>query len=443
MRSFFLVFLFPFFIEAQTPSLQNDSISLNLKNHLQKLTSPELKGRGISNGGANLAADYILSNFEKFGLSGNGFTLDTPYYQSFVVNEFGSLKPESFIQIDNKQYYLGRDFVSMSFQGYNQHRILNGSHRFKITKTPKSDFSIHSNKNNTFYQGNIKVSKNKDEFESASKALLSYEEFMQTNPLFTVNTLSDSIIFDIVASPILGKTLEKVKENDEVVVSFYRDVRPLPCKNLLGYLPATYNTDSTIVITAHYDHLGEIKGSIYPGANDNASGVAVLLELARIAFMEKENGWQPKVNLLFIAFSAEEAGLLGSAFFTSNPPFDLSKIKYVINLDMVGGVAKSSPEEPEKLYLYGASGVAPEVISTLINESKKHKNLTFHLDGKEKYLMASDQASFIKKGVPAVFIFSGVDENCHKPTDTIEFLSLKKMTDLTLTLISLLRNLNM
>ncbi len=441
MKSILLIFLlFPLFIAAQIPSLQSDSIITNLKNHVLFLTSPELKGRGIDNEGADLAADYIQKHFKKFALARYRFYNDSTYLQSFIVNDYSSLTPESFVQVGANKFYSGRNFVSIKFGGSAPSGILNDLHYFNIQKTKNLNFVLHSIEGTEHSKGNIRMVTSEKEFNSACKALSMYELYLKTDPLFVLNTLGDSIIFDIVASPALSKAFKQAQEKDSVTVFFKRELQALNCKNVLGYIPSANKTDSFIVFTAHYDHLGEINGNLYPGANDNASGVAVILELARIASKAIKNGWQPDVNLVFIAFSAEEVGLLGSGYFVNNPPFELSKIKIVINLDMVGGIAKNSVMEPEKLYLYHSSGVDQEIIRTIISQSEKLQNLTFDLNGKEKYLKASDQASFIKKGIPSIFIFSGVDKNCHKPTDTIDFLSFPKMTDLTLVLKRLIEN---
>ena len=102
--------------------------------------------------------------------------------------------------------------------------------------------------------------------------------------------------------------------------------------NVIGYLPGAGSTDTCLVITAHYDHLGRMgRETYFPGANDNASGVALMLDLAR-----KLKASTLKYDVYFIAFGAEEAGLIGSNYFVKNPLFPLENIKFLINLDLAG-----------------------------------------------------------------------------------------------------------
>ncbi|TKG96936.1 M28 family peptidase [Puteibacter caeruleilacunae] len=110
-------------------------------------------------------------------------------------------------------------------------------------------------------------------------------------------------------------------------------IKDYETQNVVGYIPGKVQPDSMIVIGAHYDHLGCMgKGNYFPGANDNASGVAMVLDLAR-HFMKKEN--QPDCTIWFVLFGAEEKGLLGAEHFNENLPVPKSQVKYVINFDMI------------------------------------------------------------------------------------------------------------
>jgi aminopeptidase YwaD len=109
-------------------------------------------------------------------------------------------------------------------------------------------------------------------------------------------------------------------------------IRPFEAKNIIGFLPGQHLSDSMIVFAAHYDHLGGMgKKTFFPGANDNASGVSVLLNLAKYY-----TAHPPRYKTLFIFFAGEEAGLIGSKFFTESGLIDLKKIKFLVNLDLLG-----------------------------------------------------------------------------------------------------------
>ena len=183
------------------------------------------------------------------------------------------------------------------------------------------------------------------------------------------------------------------------------------------------NAPKTIVIGAHYDHIGfGIESSLSPdlnvihnGADDNASGVALILYLADIIDSKE-------YNYLYIAFSGEEEGLWGSSYFTKNPTIDLNTISCMINLDMVGRLDK-------KLTLaVNGTGTAKEWDS-LIEESN---NLSFNLVKSESGLGASDHTSFYLIDIPSLHFFTGQHDDYHKYTDDynkVNFNGIKMIAD--------------
>lgn len=189
--------------------------------------------------------------------------------------------------------------------------------------------------------------------------------------------------------------------------------------NVIGYLDN--NAENTIVIGAHYDHLGYgSEGSLYRGkekqihngADDNASGIAVMLNL--ISKLKKKN---TNNNYLFMAFSGEEMGLLGSNFFVKNPTIDIKSVNYMINMDMVGRLKKDSA-----LAVYGV-GTSPIFKKTLEDDAKNK----FRLVLKESGVGPSDHTSFYLADIPVLHFFTGQHEDYHKPTDDIELLNYDGM----------------
>ena len=191
--------------------------------------------------------------------------------------------------------------------------------------------------------------------------------------------------------------------------------------NVLGYLDN--KASKTIVIGAHYDHLGnedgrgssldaKPDGKIHNGADDNASGVAGLLELARIY---STNQLQEKANFLFIAFSAEEAGLIGSKHFTKNPTIKLEAVSCMINMDMIGRLKDST-----NTLILGGVGTSPTWIPLLKKLNSKLKEGAFTLKFDTSGLGPSDHASFYLKDKPVLHFFSGSHSDYHKPGDDLE-----------------------
>ena len=182
--------------------------------------------------------------------------------------------------------------------------------------------------------------------------------------------------------------------------------------NVRGWLPG--QTDEYLIIGAHYDHLGlgeqfsmapSLAGTVHPGADDNASGTAGILELARY-FASRP---KPKRGILFMEFAGEELGLLGSGYYANHPEIPLAKAVTMINLDMIGRVRDG------KLYVGGvATGSTLRAeLDAVLPQFKRLK-----LDYSDSGYGSSDHTSFNAKQVPVLFFFSGLHGDYHKPSDT-------------------------
>ena len=194
--------------------------------------------------------------------------------------------------------------------------------------------------------------------------------------------------------------------------------------NVIGFINNKAKT--TIVIGAHYDHLGyggegslyrEKDKAIHNGADDNASGVAVMLNLAsRLKIKNDQAKIKDNNNYLFMAFSGEEMGLLGSNYFSKNPTIDAKSINYMINMDMVGRMKADST-----LAVYG-TGTSPMFKQTL-----KSNNDKFKLIENESGVGPSDHTSFYLIDIPVLHLFTGQHEDYHKPGDDSEKLNYEGM----------------
>ena len=189
--------------------------------------------------------------------------------------------------------------------------------------------------------------------------------------------------------------------------------------NVIGFL--NNGAKKTVVIGGHYDHLGHgIMGSlhaakdsaIHNGADDNASGIALMLDLAKEL---KRKKFSKHSNYLFIAFSGEEMGLLGSNFFCKNPTIDLETLDYMLNFDMVGRL-----DESKGLAINGV-GTSPNWKRELNKANKKSLKLVLSESGTGP----SDHTSFYLKDIPVLHFFTGQHEDYHKPSDDIEKINFK------------------
>jgi hypothetical protein len=192
-----------------------------------------------------------------------------------------------------------------------------------------------------------------------------------------------------------------------------------PVANVAAYLPGL--TDEYVVVGAHYDHLGhgeqyslapEQTGTLHPGADDNASGTAALLSLAR---------WfssQPKMKrgILFLAFAGEEIGLLGSTWYTTHPLLPLEKAVAMINMDMIGRL------RDRKLTVGGTS--SGNGLRNLVSSSGKGFPFELLMDDLAVY-GSSDHTTFKARGIPVLFFFTGLHSDYHRPTDTADRIDAK------------------
>jgi hypothetical protein len=182
--------------------------------------------------------------------------------------------------------------------------------------------------------------------------------------------------------------------------------------NVLAYLPG--KTDEYVIVGAHYDHLGRGNydslapsqiGQIHPGADDNASGTAGVLELARM-FAPMKGELQRGV--LFMSFAGEELGLLGSAYWVQHPTLPLDKAVAMLNMDMIGLI------KDDKVYIGGVG--TGSTLKPVIEQAAAKQN--FRVEYSPGGYSASDHTSFVTKHIPVLFFFSGLHSDYHKPSDT-------------------------
>lgn len=183
--------------------------------------------------------------------------------------------------------------------------------------------------------------------------------------------------------------------------------------NLFGMLPGTVERDRYVLVTAHYDHFGTRNGAVYPGADDNASGVAAMLAAARWF-----SARPPRVSLLFVAFDAEEEGLQGARYFIEHPPVPIERMSAVVNLDMVG--------RGDKNVIYVAGTTPYPALKPLVEAAAKGRPIQVRFGhdrpgvAVDDWTQSSDHGPFHDAHVP--FLYFGVEEHAdyHKPTDTAD-----------------------
>jgi aminopeptidase YwaD len=319
------------------------------KKIVQQLTSKPMWGRGYTNQGMAKAADFIISEFKSYGLKpveGKDFKQSF----SFPVNTFSG-KME--VSLNGNRLIPGKDFI-----------VMPESTGKKTKGTLQQADSV------TFVDPGQRL-------------------MIQIKDKLTWSVAQQQE--DYTGIQIDRKAVKTTPQNIELNIE-NNYVAQFSATNICALVKGTKKPDSILVISAHYDHLGGMGNEIYfPGANDNASGIAFLLTLAKYYAAHP----QP-YSIAFICFAAEEAGLLGSKYFTEHPLIPLEQIRFLINVDMVGT---------------GETGI------TVVNATLHAKEFALlnKVNDDHKYLSKinprgkaanSDHYFFTEKGVPAFFIYT-------------------------------------
>jgi hypothetical protein len=434
----------------QTTISEPDPTLENLKSHIRYLADDKLEGRRTGTHGEELARDYIIEQFKKIGLTPKG----TEYYpQSFIVNDGKQIGTASYFFINDKELIPGKDFFPFPF-----------SPNLFVEALPA--ISLQEADMPWFYDLGEILEENKDNphFDLAAH-ITSYIKKAQDRRassviLYNTSAINDKLIFDPkdraeqTQIPVLyiSKDVAQKYFSDKsasLKIKFSSDVS---IKNRLGYNVIGYidnGAPTTVILGAHFDHLGYGEDGnsmlrtgehlVHNGADDNASGTAALIELAR----KLKNSPAKGKNYLFIAFSGEELGLFGSKYFIENPTIDLSTVDYMINMDMVGRLNDSS--HVLTIGGYGTSPTWSKAISQDYFDTPKAGNKTvpdiiirFDSSGTGP----SDHTTFYRKDIPVLFYFTGLHTDYHKPTDDADKINYYGETKIIRHILSLVESLD-
>ncbi len=467
-RNFFpTIIFFIFFVgilKAQTPVSISD-----LKKHVYVLASDSLEGRRAGSRGGEKATNYILSEFEgmKLQLKGeNGL-------DCFSIESKKKPSQSSFFVSGNYHARLGNDYMpflnsycgSLSsgvvFVGYGiQEEFYNDYEKVDVNgkwvmifrgkpksdkfplETSKYDYKIRKALENGAF-GILFVApdysdQQEDIDNSWADARLHYSQkevlLLKIKRAVADSLLSGQAFLNVEKLTAICEKGETpcsfdLEINLDATVSF--DDNDLQACNIIGFLEGSDSRfkNEIIVLGAHRDHLGIAKkgvdkqADIFHGADDNASGTAGLIELAKVFSNLPE---RPKRSILFISFDAEEMGLIGSMEFLKNLPDGLqsSQIKAMINLDMIGRYQTGGLE----IIGSNSSKEGTELVKKYAKKTSMNAKIISHSD----FFYASDHANFYLKEIPVFFFFTGIHDDYHQITDTaekIDYDDMKKILD--------------
>lgn len=210
--------------------------------------------------------------------------------------------------------------------------------------------------------------------------------------------------------------------------------------NVIGVVEGTDLKDQAVVVSAHYDHVGTYDGKVYNGADDNASGVAAMLEVAQAFSAMAQNNYRPRRTMIFIAFDAKEKEMTGSAYYCKCPLYPMWQTIADLNIDAVGRVEGSPNGQADYLMLVGAGRTSSD-LQTISDSLNRLRGINLSLDYSfynseifsDVFYTFSDQYNFGKHYVPVIYYTGGLHDDLYKPTDTEELINyevLKKRTQL-------------
>lgn len=409
---------FSFAQKKKSPKLSKaDQVTVaNLQSHIGYLASDKLEGRRAGTDGERLAGEYISQKFKDAGLQPKG---DDGFYQSFEIYDGKQINNATHFIINENRLSAEKDFFPFPF-----------SKSMSIEALPsigvqESDMPwfydlkeiLEENKSNPHFDltDHIRNYSKKAKTKGASAVIIYNSSDVDDKLKFDSKDRTEKL--DIPVIYVSKEATKKYFSDQTATLDLKMKIdigeKKRTGRNVVGYLDN--GAARTVILGAHYDHLGygEDNNSmlrtgekaIHNGADDNASGTAALIELARILKASK----QKNNNYVFIAFSAEELGLNGSKFFTEHSTVDIAKVNYMINMDMVGRLNDSS-----QTVTIGGYGTSPQWAS-LINPADKKNTFNIRIDSSGTG--PSDHTSFYRKDIPVLFFFTGLHTDYHKPSD--------------------------
>ena len=364
---------------------------------VQILCSDEFAGRGYVDSGDRVAANYIVKRFKSLSLK----SFEKGYKQPFdlSVNNITSTK----LLLDNKELKSGFDYLVAPSSP-----TLSGDYKvFNISQKMLYSNRIVKKVCKAIKRGYVPVISSFDKKNQALKKTIS--EIQKLSDKGPIIFLKDKLSWSVSTTQSKGVEIWML---DSVFNRFSKDIHinitsifvsSYESNNVVGYVEGIEYPDSFIILCGHYDHLGKMGDAIFYGANDNASGIAMLLDLASY-FSEHPQ----KYSVAFIAFGGEELGLLGSLNYIRNPLIPLNRTKFVFNMDLMGDGSKGATIVNGKIYKSYFEQL------TKINSEGSYLP-AIHSRGKAAN---SDHYFFSEAGVPSFFIYlMGDYDFYHIPQD--------------------------
>lgn len=448
MRLLFVVLFLTVSVYGQQPFM--DSITgAELKRHLEIIASDAFEGRGTGEKGQKLAAAYLSEQFAAYGLE-QAEVLDS-YFQKFELHKVipgGELEVNGTrLSFPGQFLYTGPNTIeeeNIEFIPFSSNSV-GKEHEYALLVQGKETYrELFGRIKDVQKAGFGGVGFLIEDWDNFNELYGHY--FNEARLVFpgNVKTSFASLFIDKKSFELSGKVKKwmkkpsgQLKELLQGNVRLNDGVEVIETENVLGVIPGSHPVlkDEVVVLTAHYDHLGKEDGVIYNGADDDGSGTVALLEIAQSLALAKKAGQGPLRTILIMPVTAEEKGLLGSKYYSENPVFPMHNTIANLNIDMIGR-SDDLNEDPAYIYVIGSDRLSDDLHKT--NEAAAEELGKIRLDYRynseddpNRFYYRSDHYNFVVHGVPSIFYFSGVHEDYHQPTDTVEKIDFEKLESVT------------
>lgn len=439
-------------IECRAQQLLKSDLETHLREHVRFLSSDSLEGRLVGKDGIEKSADYIIAAMSQMGISP---LFNGSWRQVFEVNLGITTSDSSIVTLNGKTLILGKDFqvIPTSSPCKIKARVAfgnsAGSESVAVICLPISE-EIESQRWGYLGQDRLldwmtEVCESLHSQGAASVIFFSNQESKQGLHCFAQKPryrqcpicaveIEPTSLLKAIGKDSFPSQAQSIDEGLECKIDISIKPRSVKTSNIGGVIAGKKRPGCYVVIGAHYDHLGygdiasatPWRREIHPGADDNASGVAGLLEIARILSRDPLD-----CSCAIVFFSAEEVGAAGSEYFVRNPPFPLDSVIAMINLDTIGRL------EDQRLILFGAYSAVE--FEKLIRDCSEKSSIKPVLR-KETY-GASDQNPFYARGIPSLHVFTGAHQDYHSPDDTwqqLNYQGLASIVEFTVELANLI-----
>jgi hypothetical protein len=481
------------YVQAQDPNALKYAETItaeDLKKHLSVLASDEFEGRETGKEGQKKAAKYIVNHFSALGLKNISGEGDDAYLQKFNLHQgklrsleikgkkqaatfpddmlmMSEISPEDF----GKEYEYVFGGYGIESEEYNDYAkfdpkgkfvvILSGEPKDKdgksVLKNAQKEQINNMSKIKKAYskgaKGVLVVYESDELFGNVSRLYAGYfreaglklpSKSGKDNPsTFFASPTAAAKIFNIKPKKFLEFINQPIKESKagslkaNAVIRGTQDVKEVGTENVLSFLEGTDLKDEVVVLTAHYDHIGIVNGQINNGADDDGSGTSAILELAEAFALAAKDGIKPRRSILFMTFTGEEKGLLGSEYYSENPIIPLEKTIVNLNIDMIGRLDYKHENDPNYVYIIGSDMLSSDLHALSERVQKAYSpdmKLDYRYNDKNdpnQFYYRSDHYNFAKFDIPVIFYFTGVHDDYHRPTDDVEKIHFPKTEKIT------------